>query len=397
MTESNSGGILGIKEAIDTWEYKRVVVDVNADGKSYIYTEKISNALKNPGFFHRADVWCTQELPVDNNIPGDLALLQKTREPFPGGTVVRELIIFPDTPDNAARIAANKELHQRVQQKHMPSDEDFKRHPSMHRTDTVDYINILKGEMYLMTDTDEVLMKPGDTCIIRGVNHAWSNRSTGPCVTLGLMADAKTFDRFAMEPIVVDETREDPEQARATWEYKRIVVGMNAEGKSYILTQKISNVMKKPGFFHRADLWSTTEVPIDNTIDRDRALDQTKREPFPGGTLCRTLIMYPDSPDNEERIAANRELHQKVGQTHMPTEADYKRHPSMHRTDSVDFGGIAKGEIYLMTDLDEALLRPGDAAIIRGGNHAWSNRGTEPCVIVGGMLDALPRKEFVKG
>jgi mannose-6-phosphate isomerase-like protein (cupin superfamily) len=397
MADLKSGGISGMKEAIDTWEYKRVVVDVNEDGKSYIYTEKVSNVIKNPGFFHRADIWCTKELPADNNIPGDLALLQNTREPSPGGTVVRELIMYPDSPDNEARIAANKELHQRVKQKHMPTDEDYRRHPSMHRTDSIDYINILKGEMYLMTDTDEVLMKPGDTCVIRGVNHAWSNRSTEPCVTLGLMADAKFFDQCSMQPIVVDEKREDPDNARGSWEYKRIVVGMNAEGKSYTLTQKISSAMKKPGFFHRADLWSTTEVPIDNTIDRDRALDQTRREPFPNGTLCRTLVLYPDSPDLKERVDAMRAVHKEVGQTHMPTEDDYKRHPSMHRTDSLDFGGIARGEIYLMTDLDEVLLRPGDAVIIRGGNHAWSNRGTEPGVVVGGMLDALPRKEFAKG
>jgi uncharacterized cupin superfamily protein len=397
MAGFNSGEFTGMKEAVDAWRFKRVVVEVNEKGKSYIVTEKVSSAVINPGFFHRADIWCTKELPADNNIPGDLALLQNTREPFPGGTVVRSLIIYPDGSDKDARIAANREFHQRVKQKHMPTDADYQRHPSMHRTDTVDYINILKGEMYLMTDTDEVLMKPGDTCIIRGVNHAWSNRSAEPCVTLGLMADAKPFDRCSMRPIEVDEKRDDPNNARGTWDYKRIVVGMNAEGKSCILTQKISNVIKKPEFFHRADLWSTAEVPIDNTIDRDRALDQTKREPFPSGTLCRTLILYPDSPDNKARIAANRELHQKVGQTHIPTEADYKRHPSMHRTDSVDFGGIAKGEIFLMTDLDEVLLQPGDAAIIRGGNHAWSNRGTDPCVMVGGMLDALPRKEFVKG
>jgi hypothetical protein len=33
-------------------------------------------------------------------------------------------------------------------------------------------------------------MQPGDTAIIRGVNHAWSNRSTEPCLLVGTMTDA---------------------------------------------------------------------------------------------------------------------------------------------------------------------------------------------------------------
>jgi hypothetical protein len=35
-----------------------------------------------------------------------------------------------------------------------------------------------------------VLMQPGDTVIIRGVNHAWSNRSNAPCLLVGTMTDA---------------------------------------------------------------------------------------------------------------------------------------------------------------------------------------------------------------
>jgi hypothetical protein len=41
-----------------------------------------------------------------------------------------------------------------------------------------------------MTDVDEVLMRPGDTVVIRGTNHAWSNRSDEPCLLIGCMIDA---------------------------------------------------------------------------------------------------------------------------------------------------------------------------------------------------------------
>jgi quercetin dioxygenase-like cupin family protein len=60
----------------------------------------------------------------------------------------------------------------------------------MHRTDTCDVIDCVKGEIYLMTDTDEVLMTPGDSTVIRGVNHAWSNRSQEPALLAVAMIDA---------------------------------------------------------------------------------------------------------------------------------------------------------------------------------------------------------------
>jgi uncharacterized RmlC-like cupin family protein len=45
-----------------------------------------------------------------------------------------------------------------------------------------------------MTDTDEVLMRPGDTVVIRGVNHAWVNRSDKPCLVVIAMIDAKPWE-----------------------------------------------------------------------------------------------------------------------------------------------------------------------------------------------------------
>ena len=67
---------------------------------------------------------------------------------------------------------------------------DLARHPSMHRTDTLDCLTCVRGEIFLVTDNEEVLMRPGDTVIIRGTNHAWSNRSNAPCLLVGTMTDA---------------------------------------------------------------------------------------------------------------------------------------------------------------------------------------------------------------
>ncbi len=170
--------------------------------------------------------------------------------------------------------------------------------------------------------------------------------------------------------------------------WKRYVVGADPTGKSAVLMDEATNVQENPGFFYRATLWSTKEVPVDNTIATDRALDCHTRAPFPGGMLFRALEIFPDPPDRQAHLAAVLQLHRQVRQQHEPTPEDLARHPSMHRTDTLDCFACVKGEIYLMTDKDEVLMRPGDTVVIRGTNHAWSNRSNEPCLLVGCMIDA---------
>jgi quercetin dioxygenase-like cupin family protein len=176
----------------------------------------------------------------------------------------------------------------------------------------------------------------------------------------------------------------------------RFVVGPNAQGRSAVLQQGLTNVQSHEGFFWRATLWATQETPVDNTIDGDRSQTPglgAQREPFPNGLICRALEIPPDDPDAAEHRRVLTELNEEVRQKHLPSEADMARHPSMHRTDTLDCLTCVRGEIYLVTDTDEVLMQPGDTVIIRGVNHAWSNRSNEPCVLVGTMTDAIPSDE----
>lgn len=46
----------------------------------------------------------------------------------------------------------------------------------------------------------------------------------------------------------------------------------------------------------------------------------------------------------------------------------------VHRTESVDYGIVIEGEITLVLDDSETVLRAGDVVIQRGTDHAWANR-----------------------
>jgi mannose-6-phosphate isomerase-like protein (cupin superfamily) len=174
-----------------------------------------------------------------------------------------------------------------------------------------------------------------------------------------------------------------------TYRYKRVVVGKNGDGKSAVITTTGTNVQQQPGSFYRATLWSAAEHPVDNSIEGDLANKGIGRVPPKGGSHVRVLEMYPE-PDREKLLAQVMESHKKFGQEHMPTAEDMARHPMMHRTDTLDIVFVMRGEIYLITDVDEIRCTPGDCIVVRGVNHAFSVRGTEPCLMMGVMLDALP-------
>ena len=42
----------------------------------------------------------------------------------------------------------------------------------MHKTETIDYIILLKGDVTLILDEEEIDMKPFDVVVQRGTNHA---------------------------------------------------------------------------------------------------------------------------------------------------------------------------------------------------------------------------------
>lgn len=61
--------------------------------------------------------------------------------------------------------------------------------PFMHRTDSIDYLHVLDGEITMLLDDDahEVVLRKGDTIVQRATNHAWVNRTDKHCRVLVVM------------------------------------------------------------------------------------------------------------------------------------------------------------------------------------------------------------------
>ena len=50
--------------------------------------------------------------------------------------------------------------------------------PRMHRTETIDYVIVIAGEIDMDMDDSTVRLRAGDVMVQRGTHHAWVNRGT---------------------------------------------------------------------------------------------------------------------------------------------------------------------------------------------------------------------------
>lgn len=173
------------------------------------------------------------------------------------------------------------------------------------------------------------------------------------------------------------------------WRVRRVVTGHDADGASVFIEDGLAGNVKEmasmPGLA-LTDLWETTGAPASNAGGKDAAARPVRLEPPKNGTLLR-IVEFP--PDSAWRGAADgREAFRSIGAGHAKdrTSSD----PMMHKTSSVDYIIVLKGEIYAVMEKGETLLRAGDILVQRGTNHSWSVRGDEPCIIAAVLVSAKP-------
>lgn len=150
---------------------RRIVTGLKNGRSLIVEDKKVTNVSEHlPGLLI-SDIWATNSMPVD--LTQEL-MVDNTLVPDPPkqGSYFRYVSIPPDKSLGIPEKTANEP------------------HPLMHKTDTLDYIIILSGELYLILDEEETLLKTGDIVIQKGTNHAWSNRSDQPCVQLAILLDA---------------------------------------------------------------------------------------------------------------------------------------------------------------------------------------------------------------
>jgi hypothetical protein len=164
---------------------RRVVTGVNAEGKSiFVSDEPTPHRLAGPGNT-KCDIWRTSALPVALS-DGDGIDEGVITEPPKGGIVFRQTTFAPDSEwDKSLGYSDSKgQLHGTI-----PAEQSGGV-PGFHFTNSVDIVTVLDGEIVAVMETEEKVLRAGDSLIMRGVNHAWCNRTDKPVTVLAIMISA---------------------------------------------------------------------------------------------------------------------------------------------------------------------------------------------------------------
>jgi mannose-6-phosphate isomerase-like protein (cupin superfamily) len=170
---------------------RRVVTGQRADGKAVIVGDELIDPLTvalAPGaeFY---PVWGADTplgLPQNGVRPTTAAWF-----PPPGGfrftllTIPPDSAVMPPADLQSALAEAADKLPGMLQ----AIDVEF---PHMHTTDTIDFVTILSGRLWLEVDDGrEIELRKGDCLIQNGTRHAWHNRASEPCEMIAATVGAR--------------------------------------------------------------------------------------------------------------------------------------------------------------------------------------------------------------
>ena len=164
------------------------------------------------------------------------------------------------------------------------------------------------------------------------------------------------------------------------WRVRRVLTGHDASGNSTFIADgfapNVKEMASMPGLA-LTDLWETRGAPASNAGHEDAANRPVRLEPPKSGSILRIVEFPPDSQWRDRADA--RAAFDSIGAGHAADKRSSD--PMMHRTRTVDYIIVLKGE---------TLLRAGDILVQRGTNHSWSVRGSEPCIVAAVLVNAKP-------
>jgi len=169
---------------------------------------------------------------------------------------------------------------------------------------------------------------------------------------------------------------------------RRIITGHNQHGKSIITLDgpPARSIGEDVGGLF--EIWNTDGSDIISTDKIDRADEDILLSPPSGGTKFRYFQINPlpeGVPDAMmQEIAAD--AFEKIGAAHH--RVDTKKHPAMHKTETIDYIILLQGDVTLILDEEEIDLKPFDVVVQRGTNHAWVNNGDEPALLIAVLIDS---------
>jgi quercetin dioxygenase-like cupin family protein len=145
-------------------QVRRVITGHDVNGRAIVKMDEVStNVFTGRPGATACNIWTTEGFPANNDGQADEGL-RKVGTTLKNGTIFR---VIEFAPGLAAR---------------------------HHRTDSIDYIVVIAGEIDMELDDSVVHLKAGDVMVQRGTIHNWVNRGTAPCGLAVILVDAKSVE-----------------------------------------------------------------------------------------------------------------------------------------------------------------------------------------------------------
>jgi hypothetical protein len=161
---------------------------------------------------------------------------------------------------------------------------------------------------------------------------------------------------------------------------RRVVTGNDLKGKSVFVA--VGDAPAQHDYEHipgmsSVQLWSTLSNPVIPRAFSDPVAAIQSIVPGPGGTQFMIVAFPPDAvmlTASFNPAAAGEEMLKATPGLAERFELD---NPGMHTTDTIDYGIVLDGEIWLELDDGQVQhLRKHDVIVQNGTRHAWRNRSS---------------------
>ena len=177
---------------MDWQSLRRIVTDNDGDGRSRILIDGAAAKLIAVEEAGLAEIWAADLQPDKLFDATDRLSVENLKlEPDARAVKVRW---FTTPPEDQSKTAQEQEAAAAfgfgaVEASHCRVD--TARHPMMHKTDSLDIIVLVKGEVDLLLDDGEAAsLKPGDVVIQRATNHAWVNKGSETALLVAILMNA---------------------------------------------------------------------------------------------------------------------------------------------------------------------------------------------------------------
>lgn len=170
---------------------RRIITDNNDKGRSTVLIDGGPAKVLAVDEAGLAEIWAAALGDGIFSSDDKLASEDVRLEPAAGAMKVRWFTVPPEDEEASAEAREERAAFGFAAAGASAARVDISRHPMMHKTQTLDVIILITGDVDLLLDEGEAkTLKPGDVVIQRATNHAWVNRGKETALLVAVLVNA---------------------------------------------------------------------------------------------------------------------------------------------------------------------------------------------------------------